>query len=182
MGTKKVAKVKTKKVERVNIDTLSNLEHALDGDRELVLFFLMYLKKERNATKAYQELHPGVSYESARVLGARKLAKVNISVILESYGLGVDTYLERIKEGLEATVCETVTVKKKQRKGQPTEYEYKEVKHPNWEVRNTYHDKLGRLLGYEGQPNQNNQQVNVQVNQNSVESLSDDVLDSLLSR
>ena len=41
-------------------------------------FVLSYLKNKRNATKAYQECNPDVTYDSARVLGCKKLANVNI--------------------------------------------------------------------------------------------------------
>ena len=56
----------------------------------------------RNATRAYKTLHPNVSDDSARVLGSKKLAKVNKSAILSAYGLTYETYFEKLKEGLEA--------------------------------------------------------------------------------
>lgn len=46
-------------------------------------FVLSYLKNKRNATKAYQELHPDVTYDSARVMGCTKLAKLNIRARLQ---------------------------------------------------------------------------------------------------
>lgn len=41
--------------------THEQLEEII-GNKELVLFFLAWLKNKRNATKAYLELHPDVTY------------------------------------------------------------------------------------------------------------------------
>jgi hypothetical protein len=37
---------------------IEKLEEAFDGDVDLLLFFLTWVKHGLNATKAYQELHP----------------------------------------------------------------------------------------------------------------------------
>ena len=83
-----------RKIDKPNI---KELEKAFDGDLDLVLFFLSWVKNGRNATKAYLELNPSVDPASARVLGSRQLAKVNKQAILETYGLGLEEYMEQIK-------------------------------------------------------------------------------------
>lgn len=61
------------------------------GSNELAIFVAAWLKHNRNATKAYLELHPDVTYESARVLGSRLLTKVNIGNLLALYDLRIST-------------------------------------------------------------------------------------------
>lgn len=123
------------------------LEEALGGDRELVLFFLSYLKNNRNATKAYKELHPNCTLKSCGVLGARKLAKVSFNVILESYGLGIDTYLENLRNGLNATKFEYVVVGKY--KNGRTRTVTKVI--PDYDRRDRYYEDLGEILGIKKQ-------------------------------
>jgi GrpB-like predicted nucleotidyltransferase (UPF0157 family) len=81
--------------------TLKALEKVFD-DKDLLLFFIAWLKNGQNATKAYLELNPNVDEHSARTLGSRRLAKVDISAILSVYGLDADAYFKQLKEGLEA--------------------------------------------------------------------------------
>lgn len=73
-------------------------------DKQLAIFFSEWLKNGQNATKAYLKLHQNVSRESAMVLGSRQLRKVKISDFLALYDLGLDTYLKKLKEGLDATI------------------------------------------------------------------------------
>lgn len=112
---------------------IKDLEKAFDGDLDLVLFFLSWVKNDRNASKAYLELNPSVDPASARVLGSRKLAKINIQAILETYGLGMEEYMIQLKKGIGA-------MKRDQYSGE--EYEDHATRKP-------YHDKLGKLLGIE---------------------------------
>lgn len=133
------------------------LEEAL-GDKELVLFFLTWLKHNRNATKAYKELHPNVSEKVASVLGSRLLAKVSIDVILDSYGIGKDTYFKKLKDGLEANKIR-IEIVGKDKKGRN---KYTRITEPDHSVQERYHSKLGELLGLQGPVAQTN--VAVQVN------------------
>lgn len=133
---------------------------AVDGDADLALFALAWLKNNRNATKAYQELHPGATAKSAAVLGSRMLGRINIPLILSAMGLGVPEYVEKIKKGMDAT--ETVMVPAgKYKNGMP---KYVKVKKPLHEVQDSYHSKLGNLLGLEGK----SAMVQVQANFNQV--------------
>jgi hypothetical protein len=134
---------------------ISLLEESLGGDRELVLFYLCWLKHNRNATKAYKELHPNCTLRSCGVLGARQLAKVSISVILEGYGLGVDTYLENLKNGLNAMKTEHIVIGKN-KNGLA---KIKKVLTPDEDRRYRYYQDLGEILGIK-----KNTAVAVQVN------------------
>jgi len=78
----------------------------VDGDGEVLMFLSEWLNNGRNATKAYLKLHPNVGYHSARVLGSRQLAKVNIPDVSIIYGLGIETYIKQLKRGLEARDAE----------------------------------------------------------------------------
>lgn len=151
------------------------LEAALDGDKELVLFFLNWLKLGRNATKAYQQLHPKVSYQVAAVLGCRMLKKVNIHVILESYGIGINTYLQQLSDGLKASV------KKEVLSGFDDDGPvYSTIDEPDHKTRRHYHKALGELLGVEGQENMINNNIQIN-NSNTIDNLQDDELDDLIS-
>lgn len=119
------------------------LEKLFEGDLDLVLFFVSWIKNGRNATEAYHELNPKVSRLSAQVLGSRQLAKIDRIAIMKSYGLGLEEYFSQLQEGLEATKWNDFTGER-------------EADH---NTRKNYHDKLGKLLGLE--TNQNNLQVNV---------------------
>jgi len=132
------------------------LEESLGGDIELVLFFLCWMKHNRNATKAYKELHPKCKIKSCSVLGARMLAKVSIDVILNSYGLGVDVYLENLKNGLNATKTEHIIVGKY--KNGRTRTVAKQI--PDNDRRDKYFETLGEILGIKRQTTS----VAVQVN------------------
>lgn len=115
---------------------MKELEAAFDGNLDLVLFFLSWVKNSRNATKAYLELNPHVDPASAAVLGCRLLKKVKVEAVLQAYDLGPETYYQQLKEGLQASKWNDFTGER-------------EADH---KTRQSYHDKLGKLLEIEEQP------------------------------
>lgn len=116
------------------IPDLDKLEKALGGDLDLVTFFVAWIKNGRNASKAYKELNPHVSDVSARTLGGRQLAKVDKREIMRAYGLDEDVYFTQLREGIKATTPDQGT-------GEVL---------PDHKTRKGYHDKLGKLIGIEG--------------------------------
>jgi hypothetical protein len=132
---------------------ITGFEDAI-GDKTLALFFMEWLKNGQNATKAYLTLHPSVDYHSARVLGSRQLAKVNISVILNAHNLGIETYIRQLKEGLSAKMLASSS---------------KAV--PDHKTRRLYHKALGELLGFEGKETK----INFQNNQYNFANLGRDI-------
>jgi len=125
--------------------SIKELEIAFGGDLDLVLFFLTWIKNGKNASKAYLELHPDVDPHSARVLGSRQLAKVSIQSILEVYGVGLDEYVNQLREGHSATKWNDFTGDRE----------------PDHKTRESYNKRLGMLLGVERPDSQVNVQVNV---------------------
>lgn len=117
--------------EDLNPPSLESLIQDNYGDPEIIQFFDEWLKNGRNATAAYKAIHPNVTDESARVLGCRKLTKVNKIAIFSSYGLDVTTYMDQLKEGLNATLIEN---------GQEL---------PDLKTRRIYHLVLGKVFGFE---------------------------------
>lgn len=152
---------------------------ALGDDEKLTLFFMTWVKHKRNATKAYQELHPGVSIEVAGVLGARRLGKVRetggLTLILDAYGLGADTYFEQLHQGLNATKIIDAVMVDDYGQVQETDAEV-----PDHKVRRLYHQVLGKLHRIEKEENTNIVQVNQ--NTNSIDNIQDDELDGILER
>ncbi len=108
------------------------IDELVEGDKELPLFLAEWLKNGLNASVAYKILHPNVSDASARVLGSKKLTKINISAILAGYDLGYSDYMSGLKEGLAATKLNEQTGEKV----------------PDYKVRLEFHRILGRLLGF----------------------------------
>lgn len=102
-------------------------------DKELPIFLSKWFETGLNAGAAYKDLHPGVSDASARVLGCRKLTKVNVSAILAAYDLEFDDYFKLLKQGLTAMKWNEFT-------GELV---------PDYKTRALYHRTLGRLLGLE---------------------------------
>ncbi|MEK7617201.1 MAG: hypothetical protein AAB414_04045 [Patescibacteria group bacterium] len=96
------------------------------------LFLDEWLKNRLNASAAYKALHPKVSDASARVLGSKKLTKINISAILAGYDLGFNDYMVGLKEGLAAMKFN----------GQTGEQV------PDYRTRLEFHRILGKLLGF----------------------------------
>lgn len=136
------------------------LEKAFDGDLDLILFYLAWVKHGLNASKAYKELHPDVDDHSARVLGSRQLAKVNKQAVMAAYGLDIDKYFEQLKAGMGAIKSDMT--------GQT---------YPDHKVRDSYHSKLGQLLGLE----KGSIDATVLNNtQNNYYNLTDDQLDQLI--
>ncbi len=152
--------------------TIEKLEEII-GDKELVLFFLAWLKNKRNATKAYLELHPEVTYDSARALGSERLTKINISAVLAIYGLDPEAYFKQLKEGLKAN-RKRAEISERDADGRPI---YIYVDEPDHATRREYHEILGKLLGFEKGGNETMQQFN---QQNNFYNLTDEQLDRLI--
>lgn len=97
------------------------------------MFFITWIKHNRNATKAYLELHSDVDEATAGVLGSKMLGNIKIDTVLSAYGLGHEKYFEQLKEGLGATKWNDFTGER-------------EADH---KTRLPYHDKLGKIIGVE---------------------------------
>jgi len=149
----------------------SAIIEATGGDPDVAMFFLAWLKNGKNSTKAYMELHPGVKVESAQACGCRMLSKVKVSAVLESYNLGLDAYMQQLRDGLEAKREVVLGA------GEDAVLEYL----PDHRTRRHYHKALGELLKLEGAApvvQVNNQNLQ----QNNIENISDEDLDALLDR
>lgn len=119
---------------------------SCNNDPHTAQFFLIWLQNGHNGTDAYQTLHPKMSRHTASVLGARELAKVSKSAIMEAIGLGYSAYFEQMRKGLNATKVVGL---------QGDEVD-------DHKTRRLYHEAQGKILGIEqstqvGTP----QQVNV---------------------
>ena len=113
-------------------DKVKDLVKVFDGNLDLMLFYLTWIKCGLNASKAYKELHPNVTDHSSRVLGSRELARVSKTTIMEAYGLDQQTYFRQLEEGLKADRSDMT--------GQIF---------PDHKTRKLYHETLGKLLGIE---------------------------------
>jgi hypothetical protein len=172
---KNLRKKKPKETVIVVSDTFDEkkaLVDAVGGDIDLAVFFSRWIEHGRDASAAYRSIHPNVTKGSSQVLGCRMLSRVNPSAILDSYGLGIDAYIDQLKEGLHAS--KTISI------GSGEDVDYIDV--PDHKTRRHYHRALGELHKLEGQSqpivvNQNNLQQN-----NNIESLPDDDLDLFLNR
>ncbi|MBI3103652.1 hypothetical protein HYZ05_01805 [Candidatus Daviesbacteria bacterium] len=109
-----------------------DIDELVEGDKEVPIFLSEWLKNGLNASAAYKILHPKVSDASARVLGSKKLTKINISAILAGYDLGYSDYILGLKEGL-------IAMKFNEQTGE---------KVPDYKVRLEFHRILGKLLGF----------------------------------
>lgn len=144
--------------------TLNDLEEML-GSKERVLFYLTWVKHNRNATQAYLELHPTCSEVSARTLGSKMLANIDIRLIANQYGLTHEKYLEKIKEGLDATKAVSAISVGKDAGSRDVDF----IDVPDHQTQLKYHDKLGKLLGIESNQSQQQQpQINIGI-QNIIE-------------
>jgi len=123
---------------------LNDLEEML-GSKERVLFYLTWLKHDRNATKAYQELHPEAKETTCQVNGSKMLSNIPINLITTAYGLGHEKYFDVLRKAMDSTKWNDFTGER--------EPDYKTIK--------PYHDKLGKLLGLEQEQSAPNVQVNV---------------------
>lgn len=168
-----------KKKHELTLEETKDLKELLGLDDKELVFFFRWLEHGLNATKAYQSINPKVSAQSARVLGSRMLARVNTPVVLDALGIGAEKYFGVYREALDAKMYESEPYQAKNKKGE-TVTRYKKVERPNWDVRAKFHERLGRLLGFELAPG-----VAVQFNnqnQQNIENLPDAAIDSLLSR
>lgn len=109
------------------------LAESFKNDPQLAVFCKEWLACRGNATKAYLKLHPTVTPASARVLGARQLAKVNIADLIALMGINNGTYTHLLLQGLYAT---------------KTPYS----ESPDHATRFKYFMALGRLLGVDSGP------------------------------
>lgn len=114
-----------------NIDAKELVELA--GGEDEALFFLAWIKHDRNATAAYESIHPNITHGSAQVGGHRMLMRIKPQALLAYYNLGPDRYLGQLSEGLDATKWNDFTGERE----------------PDHNTRAKYHDKLGKLLGLE---------------------------------
>jgi len=178
--TNKSLTVKKKSISNEFVDILMDI---FDKDEKLVSFYISWVKHEGNSTKAYKELHPSVSDQVASVLGARRLAKVRerggTGMLLCDFGLGIEIYLKKIRDGLNATNIDVINLRVG--RGEDAKIIYEKVETPNHAVQKAYHDKLGKLLGLEDNSPGVAVQVNNTNNTNLIDNINDDDLDKLIS-
>lgn len=151
------------------------LESAFEGDKKMVLFFLAWMKHNRNATKAYQEINPDVSYQVAAVMGSRLLKRVNMELVLDSYGIGIPDYFNQLKDGLNAM---------KQVEGMligADGIQKASVEIPDHKTRRVYHRALGEILKIEKNENNVVNVANQINNNNSIDNINDDELDDIIA-
>ena len=115
-----------------NSNHILPIDEMIEGDKEVPIFLSEWLKNGLNASAAYKALHPKVSDASARVLGSKKLTKINISAILAGYDIGYSDYILGLKEGLAAMKLNEQTGEKV----------------PDYRTRLEFHRILGKLLGF----------------------------------
>lgn len=114
---------------------------------ELAEFWTLWVMNAKNATKAYLQMRPTVTTESAKVQGSiylSELTKLNPSLIMSAYGLDADLYLTQLYDGVKADKWNDFTGERE----------------PDHKTRKAYHDKLGIALGIES----NQPAVAVQIN------------------
>jgi len=140
--------LKTDKALTRGFPPRENLSKAFQ-DKEISLFFVAWIKNNRNATAAYAELHPRYDiysnighYRICATLGSRMLKKVDISLVLEAYDLGIGRYISMLHEGLEATHPAGMFHKF-------GDGSYYQSSIPDYKTRRVYHKVLGELLGIE---------------------------------
>ena len=137
--TTKVKKAAVKQTALQNLNgSYSQLKDLMGGDDEVTLFFIEWVSNGRNAAKAYRAIKPDVTAQSAKVMGSRMLSRVNLSLVLDSYGLGVDTYFKKLKEGLSATRL----------------FGKNAIIHADYNARRSYHEVLGTMHGLENKKEQ----------------------------
>ena len=123
----------TKAIVKKKDDKIGELIKIFDGDINLALFYVTWIKNGLKAGKAYKELHPEVDEHSANTMGSRLLKKVDKSAVMEAFGLDHELYFEQLRDGVKATKWNDFTGER-------------EADH---KTRVNYHDKLGKLLGIE---------------------------------
>lgn len=112
---------------------MNRLAEIFNGDLELATFYNEWLNNGKNATRAYLTTHPTALQNSARTLGWRLLKKVDVAVIMREFGLTENLYLQQLYDGVNATKWNDFTGER-------------EADH---KVRLPYHDKMGKMLGFE---------------------------------
>lgn len=127
----------------------SLVKELFNGDTELALFFGAWLECERNATKAMLKIRPSLSYATAATLGWRMLKKVDKELVLQSYDLNLDAWMNQLKDGMNAK--KVISAKIIGKKADESTDDFIEV--PDHQARLPYHTKLGELLGIEGKKN-----------------------------
>lgn len=150
-------------VVALSADQIKELAECFDNNVELALFFTHWISNGHNATEAYMQVYPKTSSrEVAQVMGSRWLSRIDMPVALGIYNLGMDRYLKKIDEGLDAKQDKVMTTKS----GNTID-----MSGPDWQVRQYFHEKLGKLLGVEietkgagGLTLNLNQQINQAVN------------------
>lgn len=140
-----IQKAEPKLLPGPSFDT-RELAKIMDGDMELAIFFMSWLRKGMNATAAYEELHPDVTHGSAMVLGHRWLSRVNLQDIMEAYGLGHESYFQQMFEGLRAN--KNAVLRKYDRKTGELIQEL-DLSGPDHKTRRYYHEAQGKILGIE---------------------------------
>lgn len=124
----------------------TQLIKKFDGKERLLRFFLAWLEHGRNGVKAYQSLHPACTYSSAGAISSQMLSEITAidrNIVLEAYGIGQDTYLKKLKEGLEAVDA---------------------LGNPDHRTRHLYHKDLGEILNFR----KDGGDVNIQINNNKI--------------
>lgn len=124
--------MKDKKPTLTNTANTKLLKEAFNGDLDLMLFYVTWVKNAMNAQAAYKEIHPDVTDASAAVLGSRLLKKVNQELVLKAYGLDHEAYYLQLADGLKANKSDMT--------GQV---------YPDHRTRREYHKVLGVQLGIE---------------------------------
>lgn len=114
-------------------DKIDELVKVFDGNLDLMLFYVTWIKNGLDAKAAYKELHPEVTDGSAKTLGSRLLTKVDRHAVMEAYGLDQQIYFKQLKEALGATKWNDFTGERE----------------PDHKTREAYHTKLGKILGIE---------------------------------
>jgi len=122
-----------------------SLLELCNGDRELAWFISEWISNGRNATKAYKIIRPHVTYDSARALGCMMLARLNMVSIMAYYDVGIQDYLNQLRDGMNA---DTVKILRKYDKEGNVIAEI-DMSQPDHKTRRPYHEAVGKLLGIE---------------------------------
>jgi len=147
VAQKKHTPVKTlKKTDTKKLDEKPDPDKLLEvfnNDLGLLAFFKEWSINGHNQTKAYMKVYPDVSYDSARTLGGKEFAKVDMKIIMREFGLDEILYFNQLFEGVQASKWNDFTGERE----------------PDHKTRLPYHDKLGKGLGIEKETNTGNVQT-----------------------
>ena len=125
------------KEKKINF-TVEQLLETLET-REQAFFFALWLKNNRNATRAYKEFNPNVKNDRvAGVRGHEMLSRIPKKLILRSFmdsvGLNEKLYFDKLVEAVQSKQLVNPITQQLE---------------PNFAVVKPYHDKLGKLLEIE---------------------------------